>query len=78
MSGLGSNNFNILNDSKRTVEVFRGATCDNGAPLATVGPGSASGVTPGHTKGVHVKNGVVASFRVTGHHKGGFHDGDDY
>ncbi|PWI04657.1 hypothetical protein DIZ27_43980 [Streptomyces sp. NWU339] len=77
-SGLGSNNFNILNNSRKTVEVFRGATCDNGAPLARVGPGSSGGVTPGHTRGVHVRNGVVASFRVIHHHKGDFHDGDGY
>jgi hypothetical protein len=65
----------IRNDSRRTVEVFRGATCDNGAPIGTVGPGSASGVTPRHAEGVFVKNGVVASFRVTGHHhKGDFKD----
>ncbi|MEV7957089.1 hypothetical protein, partial [Streptomyces sp. NPDC088141] len=38
VSGLGSKSLNIRNDSRRTVEVFRGATCDNGAPIATVGP----------------------------------------
>ncbi|MGW6080935.1 hypothetical protein ACWF09_33600, partial [Streptomyces sp. NPDC055186] len=42
VSGLGSRSLNIRNDSKRTVEVFRGATCDNGAPIATVGPHSSS------------------------------------
>ncbi|MEU6010759.1 hypothetical protein [Streptomyces sp. NPDC047453] len=40
VSGLGSKSFNIRNDSKRTVEFFRGVTCDNGAPVATVGPHS--------------------------------------
>src|SRR3954447_18469532 len=38
---------NIRNDSRKTVEVFSGAVCDNGAPIATVGPHSSSfGVTP--------------------------------
>ncbi|MEE1770867.1 hypothetical protein PUR34_22680 [Streptomyces sp. JV185] len=70
VSGLGSNSLNIRNDSRRTVEVFRGATCDNGAPIATVGPHSSSdGVFPGHVKGgVWVKNGVVGSFRVIERH----------
>ncbi|MFF4764669.1 hypothetical protein [Streptomyces sp. NPDC001292] len=65
VSGLGSKSLNIRNDSKRTVEVFRGAACDNGAPVATVGPRSeANGVKPGHAKSVSVEDGVVASFRV--------------
>ncbi|WP_086723322.1 hypothetical protein, partial [Streptomyces carpinensis] len=42
VSGLGSNSFNIRNDSRKTVEFFRGVTCDNGAPVATVGPWSQS------------------------------------
>ncbi|MFD5498097.1 hypothetical protein ACFYY3_15195 [Streptomyces sp. NPDC001812] len=73
VSGLGSRSLNIRNDSKRTVEVFRGATCDNGAPIATVGPHSSSdGVHPRRVKdSVFVKNGVVGSFRVIGHHFGG-------
>ncbi|MFF8596297.1 hypothetical protein ACF061_33680 [Streptomyces sp. NPDC015220] len=73
VSGLGSKSLNIRNDSRRTVEVFRGATCDNGAPIATVGPRSSSdGVRTGHVEGgVHVKNGVVGSFRVVERHKGG-------
>ncbi|MBL3671837.1 hypothetical protein JL475_39590, partial [Streptomyces sp. M2CJ-2] len=50
----------------------RGATCDNGAPIATVGPHSSSdGVHPRRVKGsVFVKDGVVGSFRVVGHHFG--------
>ncbi|MEU6016825.1 hypothetical protein ABZ826_23080 [Streptomyces sp. NPDC047515] len=66
VSGLGSRSLNIRNDSRRTIEVFRGATCDNGAPIATVGPHSSSdGVFPGHVRGgVHVRDGVVGSFRV--------------
>ncbi|MEE1807276.1 hypothetical protein [Streptomyces sp. BE133] len=73
VSGLGSKTLNIRNDSRRTVEVFRGATCDNGAPLATVGPWSSSdGVHPGRVKGgVKVHNGVVGSFRVIERHHGG-------
>ncbi|MEU1304470.1 hypothetical protein, partial [Streptomyces shenzhenensis] len=38
VSGLGAKTLNIRNDSRKTVEVFRGAVCDNGAPIATVGP----------------------------------------
>ncbi|MFE9924300.1 hypothetical protein ACFYQA_22805 [Streptomyces sp. NPDC005774] len=72
VSGLGSKSFNIRNDSRRTVEFFRGATCDNGAPVATVGPHSeANGIKVHHTKGVRVKDGVVGSFRVI-HHFGEF------
>ncbi|MFE7990137.1 hypothetical protein [Streptomyces shenzhenensis] len=70
ISGLGAKTLNIRNDSRRTVEVFRGAVCDNGAPIATVGPHSSSdGVKPHHTEGVHVKDGVLASFRVIKHHE---------
>ncbi|MFD0337659.1 hypothetical protein ACFVH0_03035 [Streptomyces sp. NPDC127117] len=73
VSGLGSRTLNIRNDSRRTLEVFRGVTCDNGAPIATVGPHSTSnGVRPGHVKGgVWVDNGVVGSFRVIERHDGG-------
>lgn len=78
VSGLGSRSLNIRNDSRKSVEVFRGATCDNGAPIATVGPHSSSdGVHPRHVEGgVFVKDGVVASFRVIDHHFGG-HGGND-
>ncbi|MEU0598186.1 hypothetical protein ABZ484_08000 [Streptomyces sp. NPDC006393] len=73
VSGLGSTSLNIRNDSRKTIEVFRGLTCDNGAPIATVGPHSTSfGVIPKRTKGVKVKNGVVGSFRVVDRHD------DDY
>ncbi|MCX4530788.1 hypothetical protein [Streptomyces sp. NBC_01669] len=71
VSGLGSRSFNVRNDSRRTVEFFRGATCDNGSPVATVGPWSTSnGVfTRQHIRGgVFVKNGVVGSFRVVRDH----------
>ncbi|MFE7977769.1 hypothetical protein [Streptomyces shenzhenensis] len=70
ISGLGAKTLNIRNDSRRTVEVFRGAVCDNGAPIATVGPHSSNnGVKPHDTEGVHVKEGVLGSFRVIKHHE---------
>ncbi|MEV6162908.1 hypothetical protein AB0L71_13455 [Streptomyces sp. NPDC052052] len=79
VSGLGSKTLNIRNDSRKTVEVFRGATCDNGAPLAVVGPWSSSdGVHPGRVKGgVKVRNGVVGSFRVIERHHGGGYGGEE-
>ena len=65
LSGLGAKTLNIRNDSRKTVEVFRGAVCDNGAPVAVVGPHSQSdGVFVHRTEGIHVKDGVVGSFRV--------------
>ncbi|WEO99753.1 hypothetical protein A6P39_040110 [Streptomyces sp. FXJ1.172] len=65
VSGLGAKTINVRNESHKDVEVFRGAVCDNGAPIATVGPHSSSfGVHPDRTEGIHVKDGVVASFRV--------------
>ncbi|WP_225833900.1 hypothetical protein [Streptomyces sp. NK08204] len=78
VSGLGARSLNIRNDSHRTVEVFRGAVCDNGAPVATVGPHSSSdGVHVRRTKGLFVKNGVVGSFRVVENyfHGGGYGGG---
>ncbi|MEU6013681.1 hypothetical protein ABZ826_06295 [Streptomyces sp. NPDC047515] len=68
-SGLGSTSFNIFNDSRRTVEVFSGATCDNGAPVATVGPyGATNGVFPRRVEGgIFVPDGVGGSFRVIEH-----------
>jgi hypothetical protein len=69
VSGLGARSLNIRNDSRRTVEVFRGVVCDNGAPIATVGPHSSSdGVTPPPMDGISVQDGVVGSFRVVGRH----------
>ncbi|MGW4731166.1 hypothetical protein ACWEQC_18725 [Streptomyces shenzhenensis] len=69
VSSLGAKTLNIRNDSRRTVEVFRGAVCDNGAPIATVGPHSSSdGVKPHKTKGFFVKDGVLGSFRVIKEH----------
>ncbi|MER6731398.1 hypothetical protein [Streptomyces puniciscabiei] len=82
VSGLGAKTLNIRNDSHRVVEVFRGAVCDNGAPVATVGPFSQSdGVRVHQTRGIHVHDGVVGSFRVVGHDgwgwggRDGGHDG---
>ncbi|MFI9645299.1 hypothetical protein ACIHAA_03240 [Streptomyces sp. NPDC052040] len=76
VSGLGANSLNVRNDSKKVVEVFSGATCDNGSPIATVGPHSSSnGLFPRHIKGgVKVKHGVVGSFRVV--HRDGYGRGD--
>ncbi|KOV63995.1 hypothetical protein [Streptomyces sp. MMG1121] len=75
VSGLGARSLNVLNESRKTVEVFRGAVCENGAPIATVGPHSSSyGLHVDEDDNVHVRDGVVASFRVTRHHWDG---GDD-
>ncbi|WP_327286381.1 MULTISPECIES: hypothetical protein [unclassified Streptomyces] len=71
ISGLGAKTLNIRNDTRNTVEVFGGAVCDNGAPIATVGPQSQSnGVKPDchEHDGVEVENGVVGSFRVVERH----------
>ncbi|MFJ5533473.1 hypothetical protein [Streptomyces sp. NPDC093261] len=72
VSGLGANSLNVRNDSKKTVEVFNGATCDNGAPIATVGPHSSSnGLFPRRVRGgVKVRHGVVGSIRIVHRHKG--------
>ncbi|MFB7555489.1 hypothetical protein [Streptomyces brevispora] len=69
-SGLGSTSFSIYNESEETVEVYRGFNCDSGSPVATVGPyGATHGVAPRTGQGsVFVDDGVVASFRVIGHH----------
>ncbi|MGW2212030.1 hypothetical protein [Streptomyces sp. NPDC001781] len=65
VSGLGAKSLNIRNESRKAVEVFRGAVCDSGAPVATVGPHSSSyGVRPGCAEGIDIDEGVVASFRV--------------
>ncbi|MFJ4031221.1 hypothetical protein [Streptomyces griseoluteus] len=73
VSGLGAKTLNVRNESRKAVEVFRGAVCDNGAPIATVGPHSSSyGVKPGWSEGIDIDNGVVASFRVVKRHH------DDY
>ncbi|WEO93472.1 hypothetical protein A6P39_005255 [Streptomyces sp. FXJ1.172] len=69
ISGLGAKTLNIRNESHKSVEIFRGAVCDNGAPIATVGPHSSSfGVNAPHVDGIDIEDGVVASFRVIHHH----------
>ncbi|MFE5194742.1 hypothetical protein ACFQ93_13650 [Streptomyces sp. NPDC056601] len=73
-SGLGSTSFSIDNDSDATVEVYRGFNCDNGSPVATVGPyGATYGVAPqtDHGSGwggFFLEDGVVGSFRVIRDH----------
>ncbi|AOR33518.1 hypothetical protein BFF78_22830 [Streptomyces fodineus] len=79
VSGLGAKSLNVRNDSDKTVELFRGAVCDNGAPIATVGPWSQSdGVRVHNPEGIEVKHGVVGSFRVVCDHRGerGGHEGE--
>ncbi|MFB7110989.1 hypothetical protein [Streptomyces sp. NPDC056190] len=73
-SGLGSSSFNVFNDSRRTIEVFRGFSCDNGAPVATVGPhGATNGVVTRTVQGsLFGDDGVVGSFLVL------TDDGDDW
>ncbi|MEV6292390.1 hypothetical protein AB0M41_18570 [Streptomyces sp. NPDC051896] len=72
-SGLGANSFSVFNDSRKTIEIFRGFNCDNGAPVAVVGPhGETSGVVTrtsneGPLSGGLFNfgdDGVVGSFRV--------------
>ncbi|MDX3645698.1 hypothetical protein [Streptomyces sp. MB09-02B] len=64
--GQRGGSFNIRNDSDKTVEFFNGITCDNGAPVATVGPHSSSSAVEGDQEGQF----LVGSFRVVGngHH----------
>ncbi|WP_369259962.1 hypothetical protein [Streptomyces sp. R35] len=69
-SGLGSSSFSVFNDSRKTVEIFRGFACDHGGPVATVGPhGATHGVVTRTVHwGVFGDDGVVGSFRVIGDH----------
>ncbi|QHA02504.1 hypothetical protein GQF42_03650 [Streptomyces broussonetiae] len=70
VSGLGAKTLNIRNESHAKVEVFRGAVCDDGAPIATVGPYSSSfGVETPHVDGIYIENGIIASFRAIRHHE---------
>ncbi|WP_053659291.1 hypothetical protein [Streptomyces sp. MMG1121] len=70
ITATGSGSFSVFNDSRRTVEVYRGFSCDDGAPVTTVGPhGETFGtVTRTGLGGVFGDDGVVGSFRVIGHH----------
>lgn len=61
IAGLSANSFNIRNESDKTVEFFNGVTCDNGAPIATVGPHSSSNAITGQQQ---VGGVIVGSFRV--------------
>ncbi|MFE5096581.1 hypothetical protein ACFRCI_41295 [Streptomyces sp. NPDC056638] len=67
VSGLGAKSFNIRNDSRHEVEVFRGAVCDNGAPIATIGPhSSANNVRPGKDED---ENGEKGEHHEKKHHE---------
>jgi hypothetical protein len=79
-NGFNANSFNIRNESDRTVEFYNGVTCDNGAPVATVGPRSSSNSVTGgagtHRAAETVAPGqqqrhpvVVGSFRVIHGHR---------
>ncbi|MFI2200992.1 hypothetical protein ACH47Z_09505 [Streptomyces sp. NPDC020192] len=70
IAATGSSSFSVFNDSRKTVEVFRGFSCDDGAPVTTVGPhGDTFGVvTRTDHGGVFGDDGVVGSFRVIGDH----------
>ncbi|MEU9476654.1 hypothetical protein [Streptomyces sp. NPDC048191] len=79
-SGPGASSFSVFNDSGKTVEVFRGFSCDNGAPVAVVGPhGETHGVVSRTDDGdafgeaglfgrLFGDDGVVGSFRVVCDH----------
>ncbi|MFF9364137.1 hypothetical protein [Streptomyces griseoluteus] len=76
ITAAGSSSFYIFNDSRQTVEVFRGFDCA-GSPVATVGPhDETSGSVPrtdlvgmfGNDAGMFGDDGVVASFRVINDH----------
>jgi hypothetical protein len=63
---LGARSFNIRNDSHKTIEFFRGATCDAGSPVATVGPRSTSNSVRGERLLLAGRgpDALVGSFRV--------------
>ncbi|WP_328837773.1 hypothetical protein [Streptomyces europaeiscabiei] len=64
---INTTSFNIRNESERIVEFYNGITCDNGAPVATVGPHSSSNSVAGDQDLEELA--VVGSFRViNGHH----------
>lgn len=58
--------FNVRNESDRTVEFFTGITCDNGAAIATIGPGNSSSAIAGTAvfDGLVVPFALVGSFRA--------------
>ncbi|MFI1733592.1 hypothetical protein ACH40E_31125 [Streptomyces acidicola] len=59
-----SANFNVRNESDKTVEFFSGITCDNGAPIAVIGPRSSSSAIPGTVVAGGGITAIVGSFRV--------------
>lgn len=65
ITAASSSSFNIFNDSRQTVAVFRGFDCA-GSPVAIVGPhDETSGTVPrSDLVGMFGDDGVVASFRV--------------
>ncbi|MFF3126687.1 hypothetical protein ACFVRD_31235 [Streptomyces sp. NPDC057908] len=70
VSGLGAKSFNIRNDSRNEVEVFRGAVCDNGAPIATIGPhSSANNVRPGKDEDENGEKGEKGEHHEKKHHE---------
>ncbi|WP_159056535.1 hypothetical protein [Streptomyces yokosukanensis] len=68
ISATGSSSFSIFNDSRRTIEVFRGFSCDDGPPVTTVGPHSDTfGTVPrAEPGGAFGDEGLVGSFQVVG------------
>ncbi len=67
--------FNVRNESDRTVEFFTGITCDNGAAIATIGPGNSSSAISGTPvfDGTVVPFALVGSFRAVDNDKGRHH-----
>ncbi|MGW0883179.1 hypothetical protein [Streptomyces sp. NPDC002671] len=70
ITATSSSSFSVVNDSRKTIEVFRGFACDGGAPVAIVGPhGETHGtVTRTDHGGVFGDDGVVGSFLVARDH----------
>ncbi|MGW6903331.1 hypothetical protein [Streptomyces sp. NPDC054940] len=61
-----ASSFNVLNESDRTVEFFRGITCDNGSARARIHPGDSTNEIEGTTvlDGATVPFALVGSFRA--------------
>ncbi|MFI9805626.1 hypothetical protein ACIHEJ_14870 [Streptomyces sp. NPDC052301] len=76
-AGRIANSLNIFNDSDRTVDVFKGPVCDNGAPIAHVERDStAYNVNPDDCCEPNTGGNVcLASFRVV--HERDHHDDHD-
>lgn len=69
ITAASSGSFDIFNDSRQTVAVFRGFDCA-GSPVAVVGPHDETSGTVPRTDlvGMFGDDGVVASFRVINDH----------